>query len=54
MAQWIEHLTSNQEVAGSSPARGKYFYFINVSVAQWLAYRSSKPGVASSSLARDL
>ena len=27
VAQWIEHLTSNQEVAGSSPARGKYFYF---------------------------
>ena len=27
VAQWIRHLTTNQGIAGSSPARVKIFFF---------------------------
>ena len=27
MAQWIRHLTTNQGIAGSSPARVKFFFY---------------------------
>jgi hypothetical protein len=30
VAQWIEHQTSNLGVAGSSPARGIYFWALGV------------------------
>ena len=43
VAQWIRHLTTNQGIASSSPARVKTFLFVSDEVAEWLRRWTANP-----------
>jgi hypothetical protein len=48
-----EHSLSKREVTGSNPVEGSYYILSSLApLAQWIAHRTSNPGVAGSSPAR--